>query len=93
MFCDNADDGGGWTVIQRRGDYGDPQDSFYRNWTEYKKGFGSPNGQLWLGLDSIFYLTNKEPVQLKIELEDFEGNRTAVIADEFKINDEPQGYQ
>jgi hypothetical protein len=36
-------EGGGWTVLQRRGDYGSPDDFFFRNWTDYKLGFGDPN--------------------------------------------------
>ena len=27
-------------MVQRRGDNGNPEDYFYRNWTEYKFGFG-----------------------------------------------------
>ena len=35
--------GGGWTVLQRRGDFGHPKDYFLKNWEEYKFGFGEPN--------------------------------------------------
>ena len=50
-------------------------------------------GQLWLGLESIFLLTNKEPVQLRIHLEDWDGNRTAIVVNEFKISNEQHGYR
>ena len=30
----------GWTVIQSRGQFGNSPDFFYKNWEEYKKGFG-----------------------------------------------------
>jgi len=94
VFCDMQSSGGGWTVIQRRGDFKvDPEDSFYRNWTEYRAGFGPPTGQLWLGLESIFLLTNKEPVQLRVHLEDWDGNRTAIVVNEFKISNEQHGYR
>ena len=94
VFCDMQSSGGGWTVIQRRGDFKtDPEDSFFRNWTDYRTGFGKPNGQLWLGLEAIFLLTTKDPVQLRIHLEDWDGNRTAIIVNEFKISNEQHGYR
>ena len=37
-FCDQD----GWTVIQSRGQFGNPVDYFFRNWTEYVAGFGVP---------------------------------------------------
>ncbi|XP_059175174.1 ficolin-2-like [Physella acuta] len=53
-LCDTKTDGGGWIVIQRRvkGDV-----SFIRNWSDYKKGFGTLNGDYWLGNDWISNLT------------------------------------
>ena len=53
-------------MIQRRGDFGNDQDFFLRNWTEYRNGFGTPNKELWLGLESMFLLSNVEPVQASI---------------------------
>ena len=35
-------EGGGWTVLQRRGDYGTAEDYFLRKWEDYKDGFGKP---------------------------------------------------
>ena len=32
----------GWTVIQSRGQFGNPVDHFYRGWDEYLNGFGNP---------------------------------------------------
>ena len=59
-FCDMSTLGGGWTVIQRRGDFGNAQDYFLRNWTDYRNGFGSSQKELWLGLEYMFMLTNVE---------------------------------
>lgn len=48
-------EGGGWTVIQRRGvaippkGFGEERESFARNWDEYEKGFGSLHKDFWLG--------------------------------------------
>ena len=38
-------------------------------------------------------LTNKEPVQLRVHLEDWDGNRTAIVVNEFKISNEQHGYR
>ncbi len=32
----------GWTVFQSRGQFGNPSDYFYRNWSQYENGFGLP---------------------------------------------------
>ena len=34
-------DGGGWTVIQRRGHFGHSE-NFFREWNDYRNGFGDP---------------------------------------------------
>ena len=33
---------GGWTVFQSRGQFGNTVDYFYKGWSEYKAGFGTP---------------------------------------------------
>lgn len=84
--------GGGWTVIQRRGDFGKPNDYFLRNWTEYKTGFGNPEEDFWLGLESIHNLGVDKEQQLLIVLEDFNNNKTSLIVNNFKIGDENSDY-
>ncbi|CAC5388601.1 unnamed protein product [Mytilus coruscus] len=44
VYCDMKGDG--WTVIQRRQD---GSTEFYRDWSDYKNGFGSLKGEHWLG--------------------------------------------
>ena len=38
-------DGGGWTVLLKRQD---GSVEFYRNWADYKSGFGNLEGEHWL---------------------------------------------
>ena len=51
----------------------------------FQKGFGAANKELWLGLESIFLLTNKEPMQLLITLDDWEGNRVGLFVNEYRL--------
>lgn len=63
-------------VIQRRDDIGDPiRENFNRDWTDYKNGFGDPTKEFWMGNENIYMLTSNDEYMLRIELEDFEGNR------------------
>ncbi|XP_063846529.1 microfibril-associated glycoprotein 4-like [Scylla paramamosain] len=72
VFCDHTVDGGGWTVFQRRTSDAIRQD-FYRTWVEYQLGFGDLEGEFWLGLDLLHQLTSTTLQQLRIDLDDYEG--------------------
>lgn len=63
-------------MIQRRDDIADPiRENFNRDWTDYKNGFGDPTKEFWMGNENIYMLTSNDEYMLRIELEDFEGNR------------------
>ena len=66
---------------------------FYRDWTEYKSGFGNLNGEFWLGLAKIYRLTNKERYQLRVDLEDTEGKTAYAEYNMFAITSERTKYQ
>ncbi|XP_078578637.1 angiopoietin-related protein 2-like [Branchiostoma floridae x Branchiostoma japonicum] len=68
VYCDQTTDGGGWTVIQRRFD---GSIDFNRPWAAFRDGFGSANGEQWLGLEKMYRLTNQDAYELYIELEDW----------------------
>ncbi|XP_065944972.1 angiopoietin-1-like isoform X1 [Magallana gigas] len=57
VFCDMTTDGGGWTVIQRRLD---GETDFYRNWKDYKNGFGHADHEYWLEVDADFIMMHKD---------------------------------
>jgi len=52
--CDMTTDHGGWTIFQRRVD---ASTNFYRDWVDYKVGFGSLSNNLWLGNEHIHALS------------------------------------
>nr|XP_040225520.2 microfibril-associated glycoprotein 4-like [Anopheles coluzzii] len=89
VLCDQEYESGGWIVIQHRFD---GSTNFYRNWKEYKNGFGNLDGEFWLGLDRIYQLTVSQPHELIVLLEDFDGNKTFSRYDHFEIGDEGQKY-
>uniref|UniRef100_A0A1W7R9M0 Ryncolin n=1 Tax=Hadrurus spadix TaxID=141984 RepID=A0A1W7R9M0_9SCOR len=93
VYCDMETYGGGWTVIQRRGDYGKPQDYFYKTWTEYRKGFGNLNEDFWLGNDKLWVITNQGNYSLRIDMEDKEGEKRYAFYRKFRIDHENQGYR
>ena len=81
-------DGGGWTVFQHRMD---GSVDFYRNWTDYQQGFGNLSGEFWLGLDKIHRLT-ATPTELRVDLEDFEGNSAYAQYTSFSVGDSASKY-
>ena len=89
VFCDQKAAGGGWTVIQKRFD---GSVDFQRGWNDYKRGFGSLNGEFWLGLDKMNRLT-KTKSRLRVELEDTKGNTAYAEYDFFAVASERALYK
>lgn len=89
VLC-NIHDGAGWTVIQRRLD---GSVNFSRNWTEYKRGFGTLEGEFWLGNDNIHYLTKQGDTKLRIEMEDWDGKKYYAEYDRFGVSSEHDHYR
>jgi len=92
VYCDMKNYGGGWTVIQRRGDFGNDENYFSRNQSEYKNGFGEPKKEFWIGLEALHLLTNTYAMDLLITLEDFEGDALEVLIEGFTIGNESTKY-
>ncbi|KAL3054927.1 angiopoietin-related protein 4 [Trematomus bernacchii] len=70
VFCEMKTDGG-WTVIQRRQD---GSVDFDQQWQAYEKGFGSLNGEFWLGLEKIHSISKDGNYILNIKLSDWSGD-------------------
>ncbi|XP_035232356.1 techylectin-5A-like [Stegodyphus dumicola] len=86
-------DGGGWTIIQRRGKGFSSPDSFYRDWKEYKDGFGNVNNDYWLGNENIFSLTNEGLYSVRFDITDKDGISRFALYDIFAIDDENKNYR
>jgi len=83
-------DGGGWTVFQRRQD---GSVDFYREWNDYKAGFGQLAAEVWLGNGKIHRLTASGPSSLRVELEDWNGVKVYAKYGKFNIGDEQAQYR
>ncbi|KAF7701279.1 fibrinogen like 1B isoform X1 [Silurus meridionalis] len=92
VYCD-MEDGGGWTVVQKRRN---GKVDFNRDWDQYKNGFGhfkSSKDEFWLGNDHIHNLLNRGQKVMKIDLMDWNGEKTYVMYDNFRVADEKDKYR
>ena len=87
-MCDMI--GKGWIVFQHRSN---GHINFYRAWKDYKKGFGSLGGEFWLGLDHIHRITASGKYKLRIDLEDFDGNKKHAEYSSFRVGNEHDNYR
>lgn len=90
VWCDQRHDPGGWTVIQRRLD---GSVNFFRNWETYKQGFGNIDGEYWLGLENIYWLTNQGNYKLLITMEDWSGRKVFAEYASFRLEPESEYYK
>uniref|UniRef100_A0A3Q3MZI5 Fibrinogen like 1B n=2 Tax=Mastacembelus armatus TaxID=205130 RepID=A0A3Q3MZI5_9TELE len=92
VYCD-MDDGGGWTVFQRRR-HG--KVDFNRDWVDYRDGFGDFkqwNDEFWLGNEHIYSLLSEGKNLVKIDLMDWDGQRSYAFYENFRITDEADKYR
>ncbi|XP_065053480.1 uncharacterized protein LOC135682493 [Rhopilema esculentum] len=89
VYCDMVTEGGGWTVFQRRQD---ASTVFYRNWNDYKIGFGNASRNFWLGNDAISELT-KEGVSMRIDMTLADGRKFYARYLNFKVGTEANKYK
>ena len=86
LLCDMN---GGWTVFQKRLD---GSVDFFRNWCNYREGFGNLEGEFWLGLETLHRITSEKNYMLRVELENFKGERRYAEYERFTIADGKQDY-
>ncbi|KAI5620887.1 angiopoietin-related protein 6 precursor, partial [Silurus asotus] len=89
-WCDQTRAQGGWTVIQRRLD---GSVNFFRNWDQYKQGFGNLDGEYWLGLENLYWLTTQTSYKLRVHMEDWQGRQAFAEYDSFHIEPESDWYR
>jgi ficolin len=90
VYCDQETDGGGWLVIQRRKD---GSVDFERTWADYKTGFGDIENEFWIGNDNLHALTSSGLNELRIDMQDFQGNKAYAKYRNFKVHPENELYK
>eukprot|EP00058_Branchiostoma_floridae_P004989 XP_002590477.1 hypothetical protein BRAFLDRAFT_86147 [Branchiostoma floridae] len=85
-----TNDGGGWTVIQRRAD---GSVDFNRDWRAYRDGFGDIKGEYWLGNGHVYRLTNQRVYKLRIVMTDWAGEERFLEYQTFRIEDEKDSFR
>ncbi|XP_058835006.1 microfibril-associated glycoprotein 4-like [Topomyia yanbarensis] len=88
-YCEQTKFGGGWLVIQHRYD---GSVEFYRNWTDYREGFGEADKEFWIGLELLHKITASKTYQLLVELEDYNGDYKYAKYSDFEIGNQEEKY-
>ncbi|XP_030645880.1 angiopoietin-related protein 6 isoform X2 [Chanos chanos] len=89
-WCEQSQAQGGWTVIQRRQD---GSVNFFRTWDQYKQGFGNLDGEYWLGLEHLYWLTAQAQYKLRVSMEDWQGRQVFAEYDSFHLEPESDWYR
>ncbi|KAF2362700.1 Fibrinogen alpha/beta/gamma chain C-terminal globular domain [Trinorchestia longiramus] len=92
VWCDLETDGGGWTVLQRRGSPSSGRDDFFKDWTDYKWGFGELQSDFWIGNEHIHQLTSSGDYELRIDLTDWSDEERWAVYQHFHLSDELNNY-
>ncbi|KRF98427.1 uncharacterized protein Dwil_GK27614 [Drosophila willistoni] len=90
VLCNAQIAGAGYAVIASRSN---AELNFYRNWKDFKNGFGDLSADFFLGLDKLHAITKSQAHELYIHLEDFNGNKRFARYDEFYIENELEFYK
>ena len=73
--CDMNTLGGGWTVIQSRGQFANPENFFDRDWSDYERGFGDEEGEFWMGLAVLQRMAERQQQEILVQMWDENGRQ------------------
>ena len=67
--------------------------NFYRDYQSYSEGFGLLFHEFWLGNEDIYHISRRENYELRIDLEDFDGDIRQANYTAFTIGPAMDGYR
>ena len=76
-------------VFQRRQD---GSVDFFRDWSDYEKGFGNVTSEHWLGNEKINRITVQGKYEIRVDLADFNGSVAYATYDHFCLGDANNKY-
>lgn len=88
--CCYVDKNTSWTVIQRRLD---GSVDFYRNWTDYRLGFGQLEGEFWFGNEHIHQLSSQGDYRLRVEMVTWNGQPHWAEYRHFRLSSESDNFR
>ncbi|KAK3867905.1 hypothetical protein Pcinc_026666 [Petrolisthes cinctipes] len=105
--CNQDVEGGGWTVILSRHPHParqqhPPNSPAHSSSSRYPRSFpahstrwvfGDLDGEFWIGNEVLHALTNQVPLQLRVELTNWEGTTVTATWDHFRIGNESEDYK
>ncbi|XP_052787310.1 ficolin-2-like [Mya arenaria] len=75
-------DHGGWTVFQHRVN---GSVDFYQNFSSFENGFGSLQGEFWLGLKLVYEMTSRTTNDLRIDIARANDSTAFVVYTDFSV--------
>ncbi|GIY52415.1 protein scabrous [Caerostris extrusa] len=89
VYCDNFPNKGPWLVIQKRFN---GSENFFRDWTNYRNGFGKLASEFWIGNQALHLLTYKRSMKLHIDMWDIHDRYLYVEYSNFRVRSEIDQY-
>ena len=90
IYCDMANIGGGWIVIQRN--RLNSQLSFDKNWREYEEGFGDLYSDFWAGLKLMHTLTQSGQWEMRVDYQKNDKTWSYLHYNQFSVGSASEEY-
>ncbi|XP_077529362.1 ryncolin-4-like [Haemaphysalis longicornis] len=94
VWCIMGIDNDDWTVILWRNQNENSPFYFYRNWTDYASGFGTPRREYWIGNRAIHALTSdQQQMKLQVILHNHDNKLWKINYGRFTISSEEDNFR